>query len=181
MKQDGIDLKTQARVNYGAPALLAEKTLQGEFDATLNYWNFCAALEAKGLRRLASIEDILPRLGAKGSVAMIGYVFDEAWAAKNRGAVERFLDVTRKAKEILASSDAEWERIAPLVGTGDAATLKIYRDRYREGIPRRPIADEEADARALYRVLARLGGAELVGPAARARARHVLPAAGGAD
>ena len=77
MKQDGIDLKTQARVNYGAPALLAEKTLQGEFDATLNYWNFCAALEAKGMRRLASIEDILPRLGAKGSVAMIGYVFDE--------------------------------------------------------------------------------------------------------
>src|SRR5882724_10301150 len=32
MKQDGIDLRTQARINYGAPALLAEKTLQGEFD-----------------------------------------------------------------------------------------------------------------------------------------------------
>jgi NitT/TauT family transport system substrate-binding protein len=165
MKQDGIDLKTQARVNYGAPALLAEKTLQGEFDATLNYWNFSVSLEARGMRRLASIEDILPRLGAKGSVAMIGYVFDETWAAKNRGAVERFLDATRKAKELLASSDAEWQRIAPLIGTSDAAALKIYRERYREGIPRRPIADEEADARALHRVLARLGGAELVGPA----------------
>jgi NitT/TauT family transport system substrate-binding protein len=165
MKQDGIDLKTQARINYGAPALLAEKTLQGEFDATLNYWNFSAALEAKGLRRLASIEDILPKLGAKGSVAMIGYVFDAAWAAKNRGAVDRFLDVTRKAKQILASSDAEWQRIAPLIGTSDSAALKIFRDRYREGIPRRPIADEEDDARTLYRVLARIGGAELVGPA----------------
>ena len=164
-RQDGIDLKAQARVNYGAPALLAEKALQGEFDATLNYWNFCAALEAKGMRRLASIADILPRLGAKGSVAMIGYVFDAAWAAKNRAIVDRFLDVTRQAKEILASSDAEWQRIAPLIGTADAATLRVYRDRYREGIPRRPVADEEEDARGLYRVLARIGGAELVGPA----------------
>jgi NitT/TauT family transport system substrate-binding protein len=53
-----------------------------------------------------------------------------------------------------------------LIGTADAATLRVYRDRYREGIPRRPIADEEEDARSLYRVLARIGGAELVGPAA---------------
>jgi NitT/TauT family transport system substrate-binding protein len=30
---------------------------------------------------------------------------------------------------------------------------------------RRPLADEEADAQALYRVLADVGGAELVGPA----------------
>ena len=30
---------------------------------------------------------------------------------------------------------------------------------------RRPVAEEEADARALYRVLAEIGGTELVGPA----------------
>jgi NitT/TauT family transport system substrate-binding protein len=165
MRLDGIDLNTQARINYGAPALLAEKALRGEFDATLNFWNFSAALEAKGMRRLANVADILPKLGVKGAPAMIGYVFDEGWAAKNRNTVERFLEITRKAKEILASSDADWQRLAPLVGTSDAATLSIYRDRYREGIPRRPIADEEADARTLYRVLARFGGSELVGPA----------------
>jgi len=179
MKQDGIDLRNEARINYGAPALLAEKALQGEFDATLNYWNFSASLEARGMRRLASIADILPKLGASGDVAMIGYVFDETWAARNRGAVERFLDVTRKAKDILASSDAEWQRIAPLIGTSDANALKIYRDRYREGIPRRSIADEEEDARRLYRVLARLGGAELVGPAdALAAGTYYRPQAG---
>lgn len=165
MKRDGIDLKAEANVVYGAPPLLAEKTLNGEMDATLNYWNFCAALEAKGLRRIGGIEDILPKLGAKGRTAMIGYVFDEAWAGRNRAAVARFIAVTRKAKEILAASDAEWERIAPLTGAADAATLRAYRDRYREGIPRRPIAEEEADARILYRVLAAIGGAELVGPA----------------
>ncbi len=133
-------------------------------DATINYWNFCATLEAKGFRRLAGVEDILTQLGAKGRVAMIGYVFEEAWAAANPDAVARFIAITRAAKEILAGSDTEWQTIAPLTGASDAATLRVYRDRYREGIPRRPVSDEEADARVLYRVLAEIGGRELVGP-----------------
>jgi len=165
MKQEGVDLKTEATIVYGAPALLTEMALQGGTDATLNYWNFSAALEAKGFRRLAGVEDLLPRLGVSGRPAMIGYVFAEAWGAQNRELVSRFVAATRKAKDILATSDAEWERLAPLIGTHDAATLAVYRDRYREGIPRRPIADEEADARVIYRVLARLAGPELVGPA----------------
>jgi NitT/TauT family transport system substrate-binding protein len=79
--------------------------------------------------------------------------------------VRRFIAMTGKAKEILSTSDEAWEEIAPLTGAPDAATLRVYRDRYREGIPRRSIADEEADARVLYRVLADIGGRELVGPA----------------
>jgi NitT/TauT family transport system substrate-binding protein len=165
MKQDGIDLKSESTIVYGAPPLLAAKMLSGEMDATVNYWNFCAALEAKGFRRLAGMEDLLPKLGATGRVAMIGYVFDEEWGSANRDAVARFIAMTRAAKEILATSDAEWEKIAPLTGVADAATLRTYRDRYREGIPRRPIADEEADARVLYRVLAAVGGREIVGQA----------------
>ena len=165
LKQDGIDLKSEATIVYGAPPLLTAKMQGGEMDATINYWNFCAALEAKGFRRVAGIEDILPKLGAKGRIAMVGYVFDEGWGNANKDVVARFIAMTRKAKEILSTSDAEWEKIAPLTGAADAATLRVYRDRYREGIPRRPIADEEADARVLYRVLAGIGGRELVGPA----------------
>ena len=165
LKQDGIDLKSEATIAYGAPPLLTAKTLSGEMDAAVNYWNFCAVLEAKGFRRVAGIEDLLPKLGAKGRTAMIGYVFDEKWGDANQDVIARFIAITRKAKEMLSTSDAEWERIAPLTGAPDAATLRAYRDRYREGIPRRPIADEEADARVLYRVLAAIGGRELVGPA----------------
>jgi NitT/TauT family transport system substrate-binding protein len=165
LKQQGIDLKSESTIMYGAPPLLAAKTLGGEMDAALNYWNFCAVLEAKGFRRVAGIEDLLPNLGAKGRAAMIGYVFDEKWGNANQDVIARFIAITRTAKELLSTSDAEWERIAPLTGARDAATLRAYRDRYREGIPRRPIADEEADARVLYSVLAAIGGRELVGPA----------------
>jgi NitT/TauT family transport system substrate-binding protein len=52
-----------------------------------------------------------------------------------------------------------------LTGAADAATLRAYRDRYREGITRRSSGAEEADAKALYRVLATIGGRELVGSA----------------
>lgn len=165
MKQRGLDLTAAANIVYGAPALLAEKAIEGELDATLNYWNFCAALEAKGFRRIVGVDDVLPALGVKGRPAMVGYVFDARWAAKNADTLARFIAAAREAQEILAHSDAEWERIAPLVGASDPATLKIYRDRYRDGIPRRPIAEEAADARTLYHVLADVGGSTLVGEA----------------
>ena len=166
-KQDGTDLKATANIVYGAPPLLAAKALSGETDATLDYWNFCAALEAKGFRRVAEIKDILAKLGAKGPTAMIGYVFDETWANAHADLLARFIAVTRQAKEILASSDAEWSQIQSLTGATDAATLRAYRDRYREGIPRRSVAEEESDARVLYRVLAKIGGQDLVGRAPR--------------
>lgn len=164
-RRDGLDLRTQTNIVYGAPPLLSEKALQRENDATLTFWNFCAELEGKGFKRGVEMEAIEKRLGASGPVAMVGYAFDAGWAAKNKSAVTRFLDVAAKAKDILANSEDEWQRLAPRIGVSDKAGLDIYRRRYGEGIPRRPIRDEEGDAIGLYRVLAETGGAELVGPA----------------
>ena len=164
-RRGGLDLKTQATVVYGAPPLLSEKATQREHDATLTFWNFCAELEGKGFKRGIEMEAIEKRLGASGPVAMVGYAFDAGWAAKNKAAVGRFLDVAARAKDILAGSEAEWQRLAPRIGVTEKAGLDIYRRRYSEGIPRRPIRQEETDARALYRVLADIGGAELTGPA----------------
>jgi NitT/TauT family transport system substrate-binding protein len=162
-KQKGVDLGTQAKLIFGSPALLAGKMLHGDFDATLNYWNFSAHLEARGFRQLVGIDSLLANFGITGPLSMIGYVFDETWAAAHRETINRFLDVTQKANQILLKSDAEWERIAPLVGARDTAALKIYRDRYRRGIPSRPVDSEEKDAGGLYRVLLKLGGTALVG------------------
>jgi NitT/TauT family transport system substrate-binding protein len=164
-RRGGLDLKSQATIVYGAPPLLSEKALQRESDATLTFWNFCADLEGKGFRRAIDMEAIERRLGAEGPVAMVGYAFDAGWAARNRAAVARYLAIAAKAKEILAGSEDEWTRLAPRIGVTGKAALDIYRKRYGEGIPRRPVRDEENDARALYHVLAELGGPELVGPA----------------
>jgi len=109
------------------------------------------------------MDHVVKALGAKGPVALVGYTFDRA--CRNGSTVERFLAAARQAKDILASSQAEWQRLAPRIRVTDLDALAIYRQRYGEGIVRRSLAEEEADARALYRVLAEIGGAGLVGPA----------------
>src|SRR6266852_5690086 len=179
-RRSGLDLKKQTTVVYGAPPLLSEKALQGETDATLTFWNFCADLESKGYTRAIAMDHVVKALGAKGPVALVGYTFDRAWAARNGSTLERFLAAARQAKDILASSHAEWQRLAPRIRVTDLDALAIYRQRYGEGIVRRSPAEEEADARALYLVLAEIGGAELVGPARRLAARRRAPASGSA-
>jgi NitT/TauT family transport system substrate-binding protein len=62
-------------------------------------------------------------------------------------------------------SPDEWQKLAPRIAASGAGALDIYRQRYLEGIPRRPLGAEVADAKTLYGVLAEIGGADLVGPA----------------
>src|ERR687887_754995 len=88
-RQSGLDLKKQATVVYGAPPLLSEKALQGEQDATLTFWNFCAELEAKGFKRAIVVDAVMKELGAKAAVAILGFTFDGSWAAKNKSTVDR--------------------------------------------------------------------------------------------
>jgi NitT/TauT family transport system substrate-binding protein len=109
----GLDLRKQATIVYGAPSLLAEKALQGEVEATLTFWNFCADLESKGFRRAVGMDEVMKGLGAKGPVAIVGYTFDSAFAGRKRAVVDGFLAAVRQAKEILASSETDWQRLAP--------------------------------------------------------------------
>jgi NitT/TauT family transport system substrate-binding protein len=162
--RSGVDLKSEGSIVYGAPSLLSEKALQNETDATLTFWNFCAALEAKGMRPAIPMQGVVKSLGATGEVALVGFVFDGGWAARNRVLLDRFLAVMRKAEWMLAETPTEWKRVSPRIGVTEAAALEVYRRRFREGIPIRPLPEEFADARRLYRLLASIGGTDLVGP-----------------
>ncbi len=164
-RRGNFDIKNQAKVVFGAPPLLSEKAVQGENEATLTFWNFCADLEGRGFKRAIDMETVEKQLGARGPVALLGYAFDADWAAKNKSAVKRFFETTAQAKNILATSADEWQRLAPRIGVSGKAALEIYRKRYSEGIPRRKLADEESDSRALYAVIAEVGGTQLVGAA----------------
>jgi NitT/TauT family transport system substrate-binding protein len=159
----GLDLKRGVTLQYGAPPLMFQKTLQGESQANLNYWNFCARLEARGYRPLYDVREAQTDLGLKEPLALTGYVFSEKFASAHKDAIERFLTVAQKANDILQQSDAEWEALRPLMQAEDQATFLAYRDRTREGIPRRTIAAEETDARTLFRALTDIAGPALLG------------------
>ena len=94
-----------------------------------------------------------------------GYAVSEAVVARDPRAVTAFARASHAAKAVLASDEAAWLAIRPLMQADDDAAFAVLRRRFLEGIPRRPVADEAADAARLYAVLAKLGGDKLVGPA----------------
>lgn len=163
--QLGFNLAERTEQVYGAPPLLSETLQQGELDAALNYWNYNAKLEAIGYREIVSAQQAAKHLGATGDISAIGYVFDEKWADTHREAALGFVKAARAAKDLLAKSDAEWDRLRPLMNAEDDAVFATLVRRYRQGIPTRPIADEERDTAAVYEHLARIGGEQLVGSA----------------
>jgi NitT/TauT family transport system substrate-binding protein len=169
LRTANLDLRADTTQEYGAPPLLNERAKQGQIDAVLNFWPYAAKLEAEGFTQLIGLEEVARELGAKGEVSMVGYVFDTHWAGKNLKAIQGFLRAAAKANELLATSDAEWNRLRPLMGENDPtftdATFEALRRRYREGIPERSSAADEADAKVLYQFLRELGGPKLVGSA----------------
>ena len=164
LRTANLDLRTETRPEFGGPPLLTERAKQGELDAVLNFWPYAARLEAQGFTQLIGVEDVVRELGAKGEVAMVGYVFSEDWAKGNLDAIQGFLRAAAKADELLATSNEEWQRLRPLMQAEDEATFEALRRRYREGIPERSTEENEADAKVLFQFLRELGGEKLVGP-----------------
>jgi len=162
--RQGIDLKREATLQYGAPPLIFQKLQQGEAEASLNYWNFCARLEAQGYRRLLDVREAEVALGLEEPVALIGYAFSEDFVTGHKGTIDRFIAIVQNANDIMRRSDEEWDALRPLMNAEDQSTFQAYRDQTREGMPRRTVKAEQADARALFRTLADIGGPELVGP-----------------
>ncbi len=161
--KEHIDLRQATEQVYGAPPLLANKAAQGELDAVLNYWHYAARLEAKGMKRLVDVQHAAKALGTKDKIPMIGFVFSGEWAKKNPRTIAAFFRTIERANALLRSSNAEWQRLRPLMRVADDATWRTLRDRFREGIPS---ADEQSsadDIAKLFGILAKIGGKKLVG------------------
>ncbi len=162
-----LDLDQAVSKSFGPPPLLAEQVAAGRLDAVLTYWPFAARAEAAGQRRVLAMEDAVEGLGIPPGVPFLGWVFSDAFAARNGAAVQGLIDASAKARSILVDSNAEWDRIAPLTGTSGPDELARLRSWYRRGALGH--WDLAATAR-LYDILAAIGGPALVGPAA-----HLAP------
>ena len=166
-KKIGTDLKEVVDPTFAAPPLLNKIMLKGEIPAVLNFWHYTARLKAAGMIELISVKELLPVLGVEVQPPLIGWVFDDQWAAARKNTVISFLRSLRAAKQLLASSDSEWDRLRPLIKASDDATFTALRDAYRAGIPRR-FGDEQIEAAdQLFSTLAKYGGRDLVGDSTR--------------
>jgi NitT/TauT family transport system substrate-binding protein len=162
-RSHGFDLNDRAAKTFGAPPLLGEELQAGRLDAVLTYWQFAARLEARGMTRLVGMDRIMEELGMARPIPLVGYVVSEGWARERRPLLQGFVRASARAREILATSEAEWEAIATMTGAADREELARIRDAFRAGIPRHWGADERREAARLYKILGEIGGAALVG------------------
>ena len=166
-KTMGTDLKQMVEPTYAAPPLLNKILLGRDLPAILNFWHYTARLKAVGMRELVSVEAMMPVLGVKRVPPVIGWVFSEKWASSNPDTIKGFLSSMRAAKQVLATSDSEWERLRPLTRADSDEILHALRDAYRVGIPTSFNDEDIAAAERLFATLAEYGGSDLVGDSER--------------
>jgi NitT/TauT family transport system substrate-binding protein len=167
LREYDMDLKQAVTPVFGAPPLLNQQLKQGRIDAAINFWPYVARLEAAGMRRVIGVKEVARRLGIESELPLIGYVFDQRWAAENREALLGFVRATNRAKRLMKRSDPEWTALRPLMKAANEATFKALREGFRAGIPDHWGEKERADAEKLFAILHEVGGKRLVGDTSR--------------
>jgi NitT/TauT family transport system substrate-binding protein len=131
--QHKLNLDESVNKTYGAPPILNQQLLQGRLDALLTYWHYAAQLEANGYKRLLDGAKMLKLLGVEQALPTLGYIFDENWANQHRQAIQRFLKISRQAKNLICTSDKIWNTVLPLTRSNNKQAQTILRQRYCAG------------------------------------------------
>lgn len=160
----GFDLAAETKQVFGAPPLIMQKTLDGEIDAAINYWHFLARMKARGFTVIAPVDEAADSLGLDPDTPLLGYVFKGDMVRDEPSLIDGFIAASRAAKEILATDDAAWDSLRPMMRARTDAEFDQLKAGFRAGIPAaRPVDLESANA--TLGVMGRLGGADLVGGA----------------
>lgn len=152
----GFDLAGETEALYGAPPLMSRQLTDGAVTAVSTYWHFVAKLEASGMKPVIRISDALAQLDIAPAPALIGYVWDQN--RTDADALAAFLRAVGQAQQILATDDAAWEDLRPLMRAKTEAEFNGLRAAYRAGIPAAWKASDTEAAGKLYDLLATRAG-----------------------
>ena len=159
-----IDLVSKTEQVFGAPPLIFKSALDGEVQGAINFWHFTAKMEAAGMRKLIDVAQAATALGLDPETPLLGYVVRGDMLAEAPALVQGLADASRAAKDLLATDEAEWERLRPAMNADSDAQFEALKAGFRAGIPARGPIDEAAAARMLE-LMVDLGGEELLGKA----------------
>ncbi len=161
-QHDGADLAEVSEQVFGAPPMIQNAAETGEVDAAINFWHFLAKMQAGGMRQVISVEDAARELGLDPATPLLGYVLRDTWIAENPDLAKGLAQASRVAKDLLASDDAAWDALRPIMNARTDAEFIALRDGWRAGIPA-PGPVDAGNAQKLFSVMAELGGDELTG------------------
>lgn len=160
----GMDLKGQTEQVFGAPPLVFKTALGGETDAAINFWHFMAKMEAAGMRKLIDVADAARTLGLDPDTPLLGYVVKGEMLRDNPDLVKGLAAASRAAKDKLATDPAAFERLRERMNAKTDAQFDALKAGFIAGIPNKGRVDEAA-ADKMLRLMAQLGGEDLLGTA----------------
>ncbi|MBP1848813.1 ABC transporter substrate-binding protein [Rhizobium halophytocola] len=159
-----MDLAAETEQVFGAPPLIFKSALSGETAGAINFWHFLAKMKAKGMHDLVTVGDAAKALGLDPDTPLLGYVLKGEWVKAHPDLARGLQAASRDAKALLRTDDSAWEGLREQMNAADDLEFAALRDGYREGIPAdKPV--DEASADRFLRLMAKLGGADLVGKA----------------
>ena len=160
-----LDLVKSVEPVFAAPPLLNQLMYDDKLPLILNFWHYSARLKAKGFKKVISVQEVMTGLGVTRQVPLVGWVFTEAWRQENNQLLSGFLKASQDAREILLTSDQEWQRIRHLTRAEDDQVFEALKEGYRAGVQRQFGMDELDALEKLYAIMAREGGDKLTGGA----------------
>jgi NitT/TauT family transport system substrate-binding protein len=163
-QEHGFDLAASTEQVFGAPPLIFKTAMSGDTAGAINFWHFMAKMEAAGMRKLIDVSDAASALGLDPNTPLLGYVMTGEMLRDNPALVNGLAAASRQAKDLLAESDAEWDRIRDRMNAKTDAQFAALKAGFRAGIPDAGPVDEQAAAKMLA-LMADLGGEDLVGRA----------------
>lgn len=164
-KNYGLDLKKETEPTFAVPPLLNRLMLRGDLAAVINFWHYGARLKAEGYKQIVTIPEMLAALGIDAQIPLLGWVFDQTWAHENLDVLNRFLQASEEAKQLLFSSDEEWHRIRSLTKAENDAVFITLKEDYRAALLPQFGRKEIKASQRIFNILAAQGGSALVGKA----------------
>lgn len=161
-KQHGMNLAAETEQVFGAPPLIFETALNGELGGAVNFWHFNAKAEAAGMRPLVTVAQAATELGLSPETPLLGYVTTGEFLREHEGLVTGLAAASRQAKDLLATDEAAWDELRPIMNAKSDAQFAALKAGFRAGIPAPGPVDEQA-AGAMLALMANLGGEELMG------------------
>jgi NitT/TauT family transport system substrate-binding protein len=158
-----IDLKEIVTPVYAQAPILYKKMEDNSLEAAINFWHFNAKLESKNIKPLIEIEEILKELDVSGDVSFVGWTFNEKFAFENRDLINKFLMACKESREILNSSDEEWNRIREIMNVKNDIEFNALKIAYKKGIINEFNEKNIADLQKVFNILLKEGGSEFVG------------------
>lgn len=166
-KTYGKDIGEIATPVYGAAPLITEELRNGRLDAALNFWPYAARLSGAGYVPLIGMADVMKALGLSPVPALVGYIWREKVQAEKGAAIAAFLAAAKAGNEVLAKSDAAFDRVKDLIKPANEAEFAAIRDFYRSGIPGPWGAAETGQAEKLMQILIESGDKDLASDGTR--------------